>query len=248
MSNECRHARLAIGGEPHDLSPEVSAHLATCAACRQFHARDAVDGRPRARRARAAADEIPQSRHRRRHAASRWRHRWCSPYSSAAGSGCCGRSLRSPGMCSSTSSTKLVVGEHRKCCPRRRSPMCCRRPACSSIPRCPWSMPRPVRFTDAACRTWSCRPTNGPMTVMLLAHEKVASAPGVLRRRLSRRLAAGGRGQRRGADAERRSAGRGRDAGGQRGSLVASTSQPDCAPPSSVRSSGSHSRISSSTR
>jgi len=39
MSNgspECAHARLQIGGDPHDLPPEVTAHLATCAACRQF--------------------------------------------------------------------------------------------------------------------------------------------------------------------------------------------------------------------
>ena len=49
MSIECRHARVAIGGEPHELSPEVSAHLGTCAACRQF--RDdtlTLDGRVRA--------------------------------------------------------------------------------------------------------------------------------------------------------------------------------------------------------
>jgi hypothetical protein len=39
MSNaspECSHARLQIGGDPHELPPELSAHLATCAACRQF--------------------------------------------------------------------------------------------------------------------------------------------------------------------------------------------------------------------
>ena len=36
-SPECAHARLQIGGDPHDLPPEVTAHLATCAACRQFH-------------------------------------------------------------------------------------------------------------------------------------------------------------------------------------------------------------------
>lgn len=49
MSNECRHARIAIGGEPHALPPEVSAHLATCAACRQFHAETlSMDGRVRA--------------------------------------------------------------------------------------------------------------------------------------------------------------------------------------------------------
>ena len=50
LENEnCRHARVAIGGEPHDLSAEVNAHLETCAACRQFHAETlALDGRVRA--------------------------------------------------------------------------------------------------------------------------------------------------------------------------------------------------------
>ena len=49
MSNECAHARIAIGGEPHALPPEVAVHLATCAACRQFHAETmALDGRLRA--------------------------------------------------------------------------------------------------------------------------------------------------------------------------------------------------------
>jgi hypothetical protein len=39
MSNgspECAGARLQVGGDPHDLPPAVAAHLATCAACRQF--------------------------------------------------------------------------------------------------------------------------------------------------------------------------------------------------------------------
>lgn len=47
-ADDCRHVRVAIGGDPHQLSPEVSAHLATCAACRQFHAETlALDGRLR---------------------------------------------------------------------------------------------------------------------------------------------------------------------------------------------------------
>jgi hypothetical protein len=33
---DCRHARLAIGGDPHELSPELGAHLATCPACTRF--------------------------------------------------------------------------------------------------------------------------------------------------------------------------------------------------------------------
>ena len=49
MSNPCAHARLAIGGDPHALAPEVTAHLTTCAACRQFHAETiALDERLRA--------------------------------------------------------------------------------------------------------------------------------------------------------------------------------------------------------
>jgi len=49
MSYECRDARIAIGGEPHALSPEVSAHLATCTACRQFHQETVtLDGHVRA--------------------------------------------------------------------------------------------------------------------------------------------------------------------------------------------------------
>ena len=49
MSEECRHARVAIGGDPHQLSSGTNAHLATCAACRQFYAETvALDGRVRA--------------------------------------------------------------------------------------------------------------------------------------------------------------------------------------------------------
>lgn len=33
---ECRHARLHIGGEPHRLPAEVEAHVAGCADCRRF--------------------------------------------------------------------------------------------------------------------------------------------------------------------------------------------------------------------
>jgi hypothetical protein len=46
---DCRHARLAIGGDPHELSPELSEHLATCAACTRFRNETlALDGRLRA--------------------------------------------------------------------------------------------------------------------------------------------------------------------------------------------------------
>ena len=49
MTNDCRHVRIAIGAEPHAPSAEVTAHLATCAACRQFQAETvALDGRVRA--------------------------------------------------------------------------------------------------------------------------------------------------------------------------------------------------------
>jgi hypothetical protein len=46
---ECRHVRQSIGGDPHDLGPEVRAHLETCAACRLFQAETlALDARLRA--------------------------------------------------------------------------------------------------------------------------------------------------------------------------------------------------------
>src|SRR5687767_10769799 len=49
MSEDCRHARVAIGGDPHQLSSATSEHLTTCADCRQFHAETvALDGRVRA--------------------------------------------------------------------------------------------------------------------------------------------------------------------------------------------------------
>jgi len=59
MGNDCKHVRIAIGAEPHAQSPEVTAHLATCAACRQFQAETvALDGRVR------AALELPLSKFR----------------------------------------------------------------------------------------------------------------------------------------------------------------------------------------
>jgi hypothetical protein len=49
MSEDCRHARVVIGGDPHHLSAETNAHLRTCAACRQFHAETiGLDARLRA--------------------------------------------------------------------------------------------------------------------------------------------------------------------------------------------------------
>jgi len=47
-SPECAHARLQIGGDPHNLPPEVVAHLPTCAACARFLQETlALDGRLR---------------------------------------------------------------------------------------------------------------------------------------------------------------------------------------------------------
>ncbi|HEV7609573.1 MAG TPA: DUF3379 family protein [Steroidobacteraceae bacterium] len=59
MSDQCRHARVAIGGDPHDLSPEVKAHLAGCAGCSRFLLETlALDGRVR------SALELPVNRFR----------------------------------------------------------------------------------------------------------------------------------------------------------------------------------------
>jgi hypothetical protein len=57
----CRHARLAIGGDPQHLPAEVTAHLPACADCSRFHAETlALDGRLR------AALELPLPQFRRR--------------------------------------------------------------------------------------------------------------------------------------------------------------------------------------
>ncbi len=58
---DCRHVRVQIGGDPHALAPEVSAHLVTCAECRRFLEETlAMDGRLR------AALELPIAQFRRR--------------------------------------------------------------------------------------------------------------------------------------------------------------------------------------
>ncbi|MEO8019480.1 MAG: DUF3379 family protein [Pseudomonadota bacterium] len=35
-SSECQHVRVAVGGDPHNLSPEVKAHLLTCVDCSRY--------------------------------------------------------------------------------------------------------------------------------------------------------------------------------------------------------------------
>ena len=56
---ECKHARLAIGGEPHVLSAEVTQHIATCAQCARFRDETlAMEGRLK------AALELPLHRFR----------------------------------------------------------------------------------------------------------------------------------------------------------------------------------------
>jgi uncharacterized protein DUF3379 len=56
---ECKHARLAIGGEPQALSAEVTQHVATCAACAKFRDETlAMEGRLK------AALELPLHRFR----------------------------------------------------------------------------------------------------------------------------------------------------------------------------------------
>jgi len=46
---DCRHVRVQIGGDPQSLSPDVVAHLESCAECRRFHEETlALDARLRA--------------------------------------------------------------------------------------------------------------------------------------------------------------------------------------------------------
>ena len=56
---DCRHARLHIGAAPQELPPDVRAHLATCADCSRFRDETLMlDGRVR------SALEVPLSRFR----------------------------------------------------------------------------------------------------------------------------------------------------------------------------------------
>jgi hypothetical protein len=56
---DCRHVRLHIGAEPRSLPPEIAAHLETCAECRRFRDETlALDDRLR------AALELPLTRFR----------------------------------------------------------------------------------------------------------------------------------------------------------------------------------------
>lgn len=58
---DCRHVRVQVGGDPHALTPDVAAHLAGCAECRRFHEETlALDVRLR------AALELPVAQFRRR--------------------------------------------------------------------------------------------------------------------------------------------------------------------------------------
>ena len=239
-----------IGGEPHALPPEVSAHLATCAACRQFHAETmSLDGALR------AALELPLAKFRKTGTTAGAPLRaggigGARHYSSAEVSGSSGRSLRSPAKCvEHVSHESGSWSRAAKCSPAVHSPTCCRQAGVQFDTSMPVVYAMACPFHGRRVPHLVVQTSNGPMTVMLLAHEKVRARQEFSEGGLSGRLAAGGRGQRRGADAERRGAGRRGDAGGQRGSLVASTSQPDCGSAEQLRwSSGSHSRISCSTR
>ena len=58
---DCRHARLHIGAAPRDLPPDVTAHIATCTDCGRFRDETlALDGRVR------SALEVPLTRFRER--------------------------------------------------------------------------------------------------------------------------------------------------------------------------------------
>lgn len=59
--SDCRHARLHIGASPRDLPPEVTSHNATCVDCSRFRDETlALDGRVR------SALEVPLTRFRER--------------------------------------------------------------------------------------------------------------------------------------------------------------------------------------
>ena len=253
---DCRHARLHIGARPQDLPPEVTAHLATCADCRRFRDETlALDGRVRSR-ARGAAATVSRARPAGAarfalaasvvlallvaggfwflnpqpalagevaehvvHEAGSWDMR--EPLSADA----VGAVLRQAGV--EFDSTMPVV--YAMACPFRGR-----------------------RVPHLVVQT-----SDGPMTVMLLPHEKVAARTEFSEHGYARRVAAGGQRQRRGAVARWRGAGEvaRRDARSSGAAVraealaVSDFAARPCGRRRAVsRSSGSHSRMPSSTR
>ena len=171
---DCRHARLHIGAAPQELPAEIAQHLAGCAECSRFRDETlALDARLR------SALEVPLPRFRERAPA-------CAP----AGAGRFGGAGAAAGRwrlaaeseagagrrnCRARRRTRPVAGTSSRCCPRPISTRSCGRRVCvrhfaAGGLRHGLSVPRPT-----SCRISSCRPPDGPMTVMLLAHEKVTA-------------------------------------------------------------------------
>ena len=174
MSYECRDARMAIGGEPHALPPEVSAHLATCAACRQFHQETVtLDGHVR------AALELPLAKFRKtaspRHVVSRSPPRWRSPFSLGGGFW-----LWSPRSALASEVLEHVSHEAGSWGAQEAlSAIGARRGVAEGGRAFRYHDARGVcaalRVPRAVSPHLVVQTANGPMTVMLLAHQKISA-------------------------------------------------------------------------
>ena len=197
---DCRHARLHIGAAPQELPAEIAQHLAGCAECSRFRDETlSLDARLR---------RAPKCRCRGSRA------RTARALAGTGGFGGVGAALAGgarllnwpalAGEIASTSPRRPVAGTSSRCCHLPISTRSCGRRVRfdSSLPVV-YAMVCP--FHGRHVPHFVVQTPDGPMTVMLLAHEKV-SARTEFRNRASRRVAACRRGQRRRVDAQWRGA------------------------------------------
>jgi hypothetical protein len=174
MSNECRHARIAIGGEPHALPPEVSAHLTTCAACRQFHAETiAMDGRVR------AALELPLAKFRKAAPAPSRRIALAASVALATLVGG-GLWLWSPGSALASEVVEHVSHEggswaRQEVVSAATLAGVLQKAGVQFDTSMPVIYASPCPFRGRVSPHLVVQTANGPMTVMLLAHQKVSA-------------------------------------------------------------------------
>ena len=244
----CRHARLAIGGDPHDLPPEVGAHLADLRGLPPFPRRNAGARRPAAQ----PRSNCRCTRFRAQRARRRARFALAASVVLAllvgGGAGCSVRSPRWRAKSSSTWRTKPAAGT----CSEPLSAgsargECCARPGCEFDARCPVIYASPCPFRGQRVPHLVVQTAERPADRDGAGAREGGGAHGIFRRRAiaaccCRRARAASRVLSR-ARAVPECRRRRRDLVSRR-SLVASTSQPDCgaaeqrrAAPAAIRAS-----------
>ena len=172
-SAECAHARLQIGGDPHHLPPEVVAHLATCAECTRFRDETMLlDGRLR------AALELPLAQFRTRKAAPVRRHALAASIllGIVLAGGIWG--LRSqPTLAGDVVDHVLDEAsswDQQQLLPASEVAETLRTAGIQFDASLPVIYAYPCPFRGHRVAHFVIRTENGPMTVMLLGHEKVS--------------------------------------------------------------------------